>query len=319
MFISIVCIQLLAIFILLKHKNNNVPDVFTIKNKYYQYPNIGNLSSFYELKEGIGKITDLTNVPSWLRQAPTYHINTDGLNEETDYAVEKPEDTFRIITLGDSFTFGLFVNTADSWPRKLQKLLSANNCYKKVEVINLGLGGYDAKYEAERFVDKGLKYHPDLVLWLVKDEDFLWINEQMNPLLLKYEHELVPKNEWNNTESPLWARVLKSAQNDYLAQVSFSSIGRSGDSSLSQVSSIYKGPVVLLNLPEYSTDKRVQKLLVNFVASHKKWKLDDKLSYIIRLGGTFPESHPNKKGHEIIATDVFLYLKENKFMRCLDN
>ncbi len=318
--ISVVII-LQALFILflcihIQYKTNNSLYVFTIKNKYYQYPQIDGLRSFYELRKGIGKLIDLTNIPSWLHKVPAYYINDDGIHGEKNYSVEKPKDIFRIITLGDSFTFGLFVDTADSWPRRLEALLNTNDCSKKIEIINLGMGGYDVRYEQERLIQKGLKYHPDLVLWLLKDDDFLWMNERLNPLLLKYEHELVPPNKQSDTTSSLWKKVFSNAQSDYLKQVTSADINKNGLESLSQVSTLYKGPVVALNLPEYSIDKRSYDILHTFIRNHTNWLWDTNLPNIIQLGGAFPESHPNEKGYQMMAESIFSYLKQHKLVSC---
>src|SRR6185503_18128498 len=40
-----------------------------------------------------------------------YTENSEGFNNARDYSVVKPPHTFRIITLGDSWTFGYLVNT----------------------------------------------------------------------------------------------------------------------------------------------------------------------------------------------------------------
>jgi hypothetical protein len=299
----------------IKNKGDVAFNVFTIKNIYYQYPQVKGLSHFFELKNGIGTITDLTNIPSWLHVKPTYHINNDGLHEEIDYSIEKPPNTFRIVTVGDSFTFGLFLDTQKSWPRQLQKIINTSRCKQKIEVINLGLGRYDAQYEAERFVRKGVKYNPDLVLWLLKDNEFLYINELMNPLLTKYEKIFIPQKERNNTSSLLWKKVLESAQQDYLKQVTTSNINNIGLRSLSLINNAYTGPTIILTLPEYSKDSRVKELLDTFIKRHQNWKLKS-LPNIIRLGGTFPESHPNEKGNTMIAEDVYSYLNTTNIINC---
>ena len=73
---------------------------------------------YYELKPD----REYEDKPDWLPYTATYHYNTDGLNERENYAVEKPADTYRIITLGDSFTYGHFVNTTDNWTEQLEIL-----------------------------------------------------------------------------------------------------------------------------------------------------------------------------------------------------
>ena len=64
------------------------------------------------------------NNPDWLGHKVVYNINSDGLNNRSDYDVEKKAGVFRIITLGDSFTFGLYVNTKDNWTEILENKLN---------------------------------------------------------------------------------------------------------------------------------------------------------------------------------------------------
>ena len=104
--------------------------------------------------------------------------NSDSLNERFEYSVEKPAGTYRIIALGDSFTFGALVDTKDNYPEQLEDLLNNELRCKNIghfEVINLGVYGYDLWYSAERFLKRGEKYNPDLVLWFVKLGDFFLI------------------------------------------------------------------------------------------------------------------------------------------------
>ena len=63
------------------------------------------LKYYYELKPNITE----EDQPEWLEEKAIYTYNNDGLNERYNYEIEKKEDVIRIITLGDSFTFGLYV------------------------------------------------------------------------------------------------------------------------------------------------------------------------------------------------------------------
>lgn len=65
-------------------------------------------------------------------------ISSQGLRNEV-VIKPKPQDVFRILALGDSFTFGWGVKLDESWPKLLQKSLKLPG--KKVEVINAGVQG----------------------------------------------------------------------------------------------------------------------------------------------------------------------------------
>lgn len=90
-----------------------------------------------------------------------YRINRDGIRDR-DYSRTKPTGTFRIAAVGDSCTFGLGLELADTWPKQLERELQKTN--PRVEVINFGVMGYNTPQEAERIQDKVLGYAPDLII-----------------------------------------------------------------------------------------------------------------------------------------------------------
>jgi len=102
--------------------------------------------------------------------------NDDGIIAQKNYDVVKSDDVFRILIIGDSFTEGMYVAFEETYPKKLENMLNmVNPCrsFSKYEVINLGVGGYDIEYAAARVLSRGIKYNPDLVIWLLKDDDFI--------------------------------------------------------------------------------------------------------------------------------------------------
>ena len=94
-------------------------------------------------------------------------INSKGLrNPEIPY--QKPEGSYRILALGDSWTFGFRMNEPDAYPRQMETLLRAaaakRGDMRKIEVINAGVVGYSTDQEAAYLASEGWKYSPDLVL-----------------------------------------------------------------------------------------------------------------------------------------------------------
>ena len=113
---------------------------------------------------------------------PTYvHINSEGFRDDKDYPIQKPNNTIRIVALGDSFTFGYGVNLTDTWPKQLERLLNENNQNKNLhyEVLNFGVTGYDSEQEVYFFKEKALKYNPDIIII-----QFLYNDLENNTLLL---------------------------------------------------------------------------------------------------------------------------------------
>ncbi len=77
----------------------------------------------------------------------------------------KPEHTFRIVALGDSYTWGDFIsNTDDIWTSVLQKNLQNNFSDKRIEVINLGIRGFTTVNELETLQKIGLNIDPDVII-----------------------------------------------------------------------------------------------------------------------------------------------------------
>ncbi len=94
----------------------------------------------------------------------SFRVSTDGNGLRAPlHAVEKPADTFRILTLGCSTTFGWGVDDEQSMPYRLEALLTEQG--HKVEVINGGQPGHTS-FQGLWLWDKALaQYDPDLVVF----------------------------------------------------------------------------------------------------------------------------------------------------------
>jgi len=91
------------------------------------------------------------------------HFNSHGFRDY-ERTWEKPEGTFRILVLGDSYVEALQVAHEDSFPALLQKKLNAGFSSKRVEVIALGQSGFGTAESYMRYVNSGRRYSPDLVI-----------------------------------------------------------------------------------------------------------------------------------------------------------
>ena len=128
------------------HRTQDPEKIAVIKKENLIFPEESEYQYYYELKPNIEEVDN----KDWLPYEARYSYNGDGLNERFDYSTEKPADTFRIITLGDSFTYGHYVNTKDNWTERLEDMLNAPISdfpeIKKFEVINLGMPAFDIPY-----------------------------------------------------------------------------------------------------------------------------------------------------------------------------
>jgi len=91
-------------------------------------------------------------------------ISSAGLRDR-EYERRKPPGVFRIVALGDSVTFGLPDRPLECWPRHLERLLATRAQGIRLEVLNLGVTGYNVLQVAERLRTLGQSFEPDLVLY----------------------------------------------------------------------------------------------------------------------------------------------------------
>lgn len=92
-----------------------------------------------------------------------YEINANGFRGPV-HAETNPEDRKRLVVMGDSIAFGFGVDVEETFPRVIETLLASRLPKAKIEVVNLGVGGYNAWNEARLLEDVGLAYGPDVVL-----------------------------------------------------------------------------------------------------------------------------------------------------------
>lgn len=264
---------------------------------------------FYELKpDNIWH----ENQPG-LNKEVTYTINSDGFNERFNYPTEKKENSYRIITLGDSHTFGQFVNTSDNWPEKLEDILN-NKCTpnKKIEIINLGVPGYDIAYSLERLKKGGLKYNPDLIIWFLKNDDFQEYNDIFKPVIEKYRKQLIS----NRVNLPL-ARypevglALKEINESY------------GEANILKLQISTLDEVLKMNskflLIDYPDTADIYKNIMRQLADQKRnVYFYDKLPISYFSEYRFPDGHPNEQAYKLVSEDLAKLLSEN-FIDCIKN
>lgn len=93
----------------------------------------------------------------------SYRINSLGFRgKETTH--EKPPNTVRIVGIGDSFTFGTGVRNEDTFLSILESRLAATITKANIEVLNLGVGGYNTAHEVSLLNHVGVSLHPDIVV-----------------------------------------------------------------------------------------------------------------------------------------------------------
>lgn len=116
-----------------------------------------------------------------------YTINSLGLRDDEMSSPKKPDGTYRVLMLGDSFVLGYTVDRQDLFTDQLEKWWQAEG--RKVDVINAGTEGYSTDQEVRWLDIYGKEYQPDLVIIFPYDNDIYW-NSQ-------YSYGRFPKPRYN--------------------------------------------------------------------------------------------------------------------------
>lgn len=131
--------------------------------------------------------SDIPGVPYRLK--PNVHAkwaktniitNSEGIRARRDYGSKK-NGVFRILSIGDSITFGMGVDQDETFPMQLELLLNRySNSTLEYEVINGGISGFNASDEAHFMAYLVEKYRPDMIIWMLIPNDYddsLGVNE----------------------------------------------------------------------------------------------------------------------------------------------
>jgi len=293
-----------------------------INKSQLMHSNEGEVKYFFEPVPNVIEIETI----NFLKKTAIRPVNNDSLYERYNYSVGKPNNTYRIVSLGDSFTMGLCVNVSDNYSEILEDMLNNHSkergAFKKFEVINLGVGSYDIFFSSLRFEKRGVKYDPDLVIFLLKIDDFniieeIWgevRNETNIPDMRTHRTEFL--KVWNNKYEE-YKSLLKNLDEEKLQKkyitgplenffditekedikviifTIFSSIGGDYDEILEKTMSNYSHvSYVKLNIDEDFYNKNL-------------------VVYYDKENTNLSDFHPNEMGHKVIALGLLDFLKSN--------
>jgi len=97
-------------------------------------------------------------------------INSDGIRSRFE-ADEFREEDFNIIFLGDSFTYGLWLQDHEAIPQVFEKLARERYPNQKIHVANFGWVSSSPLLSLRLLKDIGKKYHPDLIIQIIDMTD----------------------------------------------------------------------------------------------------------------------------------------------------
>jgi lysophospholipase L1-like esterase len=128
-----------------------------------------------------------------------YRINSLGFRGPETTLI-KPPTASRIVVSGDSIAFGYWVASKDAFAQQLATLANATRTTRnEIEVINLGVPGFNLTQDFELLQMRGLQYDPDLVI----------ISVCLNDLesIFSYEYGLTALNAKQRNNPNRWTRL----------------------------------------------------------------------------------------------------------------
>ena len=156
----------------------------------------------------------------------TYQIQTNEkhLRRAKNLPYEKPENTFRILCLGDSILFGFGANNEETFTYYLEKILNKKFRGTTFEVINAAAPGWGLLEYYLFLKNEGYKYSPDLIITTTFIDDVTTLQDTRIEFK-GLRHERTSNNEvkifideWNirSNESSLYRRLLQTLQQSAL-------------------------------------------------------------------------------------------------------
>lgn len=112
---------------------------------------------------GLGDLRPNMDRVEQLMHIRPYFLQTNSAGLRNMEEIDENEDVFRVLVIGDSFTYGLYVHNQETYPARLEEYLNAN-LRTEVQVLNAGVPGYTISDELDYLKDKGLALAPDLVV-----------------------------------------------------------------------------------------------------------------------------------------------------------
>ena len=132
-------------------------------------------------------------------------VSFNGFGLRDGHAAQPRSGAVRVLALGDSITFGMGVAQDKTFPAQTEALLNARSPGAPVEVLNMGIPGYNTLHELAQLREIGFGLHPDVVVLGYLHNDIELSTDQK-------EHLGEPEQR-KEAGQRSWARQVKSLAN----------------------------------------------------------------------------------------------------------
>jgi len=235
---------------------------------------------------------------------------------------EHPADVYRIITMGDSCTWGGGVKADQTFSAELEKILNEAGYNFKFEVLNAGIPGYNSRQIYLYLRNELIDYHPNLVVVRANAYDFKGADEA----------ELAPPPPKNKASViQLFQRILFKSRFYYLLK---KELIRVRDGAQTKDASRYNTPTYLAKIRDLLSARGTYMIIVQPVSKGEHAFFMDYLNYkreweapLVRTYEAYIKSqhspdelildrvHPSALGHRIIAEEIYKVMIENGMIK----
>ena len=169
------------------------------------------------------------NYEGWWSGQPV-KTNNFAMRDDRDYKIEKDENTFRILVLGDSVTFGNNVRFEETWTYQFENMLKSWEPSVDWQVWNAGVPGYDAVTVLRTLKSIGPIYNPNMVIFGVYENDiqsrlFSYRENAKATWMYKFRSFLVKNSYFYHQVKRIFNVGTNRNLNSFLDKFIFSAIG----------------------------------------------------------------------------------------------
>jgi lysophospholipase L1-like esterase len=248
---------------------------------------------------------------------------------DREIGFERTPNTFRMLMLGDSLTFGWGVPIERTFVKRLEAMITAAGI--KAEVINAGVGNYNTSMEVAYYMAEGYRYQPDVVVlnYFINDAEktprydiswlesisagYVYLNSHVDALMRMLR--IGAYRDWHDYLKDLYdpSKPISGWDGVETAFARFAAFSRERETR-----------AVVINLPElrrlkpYPFEK--EETQVRMLAKQDGLPYLNALAAVAdleprRLWVTRTDPHPNDLAHERIATAIFEFLRSHDLLR----
>jgi len=265
--------------------------------------------NFEQIFDGFG-----TCIPSTMIKINSYGFR------DYEYPINKPDNSFRIVVLGDSYTFGWGIELNETYSKVLERLLNERDNDLKYEVLNFGVPGYNAAEKVEMLKYSAMKFDPDLIIFQYLIDDI--INKAEFKQIEREEMQEYAKESGVSIDeiSEIQIQMVHTrAYNKYLDGLrgdKFDEAWKLVEKSLKELNSITLNKTVLF----WVDMKGPQLTRLNKICHDYGWSIIDERKYLLefqedeRLIVHPKDPHPNAPANNLIAKEIYDKLIDDKLL-----